>query len=220
MNKETSVRLSKYRRIIQKLKIMGMEKVFSNNLGDAIGVAPALVRKDLSSLKIPGHKRGGYNIDELISEMDTILGKNRQMDVIVVGCGKLGSAIMGHRGIYDEGIKIVAGFDNRPDHVAYKGNIPIYHINKMEDFIRDNNIKIAVMAVPKFVAADIFRIMLDCGIQGLLNFSPAELKDINGKCLVNNVNIAIMLENLFFYLKNQQELDSSARLIEENNMLM
>jgi redox-sensing transcriptional repressor len=218
MNKETSLRLSKYRRIIQKLKLMGMEKVFSNNLGDAIGAAPALVRKDLSVLKITGHKRGGYNIDELIEEMDQILGKNKPMNVIICGCGKIGTALLGYRGIHEEGIKIMAGFDLNPENVAYKGKIPILPVKDMSDYIREHNIKVAVISVPKFAAAEIFNTMLKAGIQGVLNFSPTELKDLSGGCLVNNVNIAIMIENLFFYANNSMELSTSNRMMDEHNL--
>ena len=218
MNKETSLRLSKYRRIIQKLKLMGMEKVFSNNLGDAIGAAPALVRKDLSVLKITGHKRGGYNIDELIEAMDQILGKNKPMNVIICGCGKIGTALLGYRGIHEEGIKIMAGFDLNPENVAYKGKIPILPVKDMPDYIKEHNIKVAVISVPKFAAAEIFNTMLKAGIQGVLNFSPTELKDLSGGCLVNNVNIAIMLENLFFYANNSLELATSNRMMDEHNL--
>jgi redox-sensing transcriptional repressor len=63
MNKELILRLSKYKRLLHKLKALGFERVFSNNLGDAIGVAPALVRKDFSMLRLPGNRRGGYQID-------------------------------------------------------------------------------------------------------------------------------------------------------------
>ena len=197
---------------------MGMEKVFSNNLGDAIGADPALVRKDLSVLKITGHKRGGYNIDELIQGMDQILGKNKPMDVIICGCGKIGTALLGYRGIHEEGIKVLAGFDLNPGSVAYSGKIPIYHVSEMANFIRNNNIKVAVISVPKFAAADIFNTMIDAGIQGVLNFSPTELKDLSKRCLVNNVNIAIMIENLFFYVNNTSEIDASNRMIDEHNL--
>ena len=60
--------------------------------------------------------------------------------------------------------------------------------------------------------------MLKAGIQGVLNFSPTELKDLSGKCLVNNVNIAIMLENLFFYANNSMELATSNRMMDEHNI--
>ena len=70
MNKELIFRLSKYKRLLLKFKALGLEKVFSNNLGDAIHVTPALVRKDFSMMNMPGNKRGGYSIDDLLDRLD------------------------------------------------------------------------------------------------------------------------------------------------------
>jgi redox-sensing transcriptional repressor len=78
LNKELVIRLLKYRRILTQLKSLGFEKVFSNNLGDAIGVAPALVRKDFSLLVLGGNKRGGYNIDYLYTVADRALYQAKQ----------------------------------------------------------------------------------------------------------------------------------------------
>ena len=88
----------------------------------------------------------------------------------------------------------------------------------MADYIKEHDIKVAVISVPKFAAAEIFNTMLKAGIQGVLNFSPTELKDLSGNCLVNNVNIAIMIENLFFYANNSMELATSNRMMDEHNL--
>ncbi len=141
MNKEIILRLSKYKRLLQKLKALGLERVFSNNLGDALGVTPALVRKDFSYLKITGNKRGGYSIDELIQEIDDILGKNHPLDIIVVGCGKIGTALMQYNGLARDGITVAAGFDVNPEKVNYKGDIPILTMDKIEDFIKEKKNK-------------------------------------------------------------------------------
>src|SRR6056297_4001676 len=92
MNKDFILRLTKYKRLLYKLKALGFERVFSNNLGDAIGVTPALVRKDFSTLNLPGNKRGGYNIDTLVHRLDKILGRDQPQQVIVIGCGRIGTA--------------------------------------------------------------------------------------------------------------------------------
>ena len=112
----------------------------------------------------------------------------------------------------------MAGFDLNPENVAYKGKIPILPVKDMADYIKEHDIKVAVISVPKFAAAEIFSTMLKAGIQGVLNFSPTELKDLTGKCLVNNVNIAIMIENLFFYANNSMELATSSRMMDEHNI--
>lgn len=215
MNREVILRLSKYRRLLQKLKILGLEKVFSNNLGDALGVTPALVRKDFSNLKITGNKRGGYIIDDLIASIDLILGKDHIREIVVVGCGKIGAALLQYRGLERDGIKIAAGFDLKPEKVSYKGEIPVLEIGELENFIKTRQIKVGVISVPESAATDVFEKMINAGIIGFLNFSPVELKynkdsqlfDNNNSYIINNINLAVEIENLFFYVNNRQQID-------------
>lgn len=206
MNKELIIRLSKYKRLLHKLKALGLEKVFSNNLGDAIGVAPALVRKDFSVLSLPGNKRGGYDIDSLIGQLDHILGKDKPQDVIIVGCGRIGTALMRYDEFSTEGIKVVAGFDINPDKVVEKQDIPIYHINDLAPFVKEHNIQVGIITVPDTAAANILDVMVEAGIKGILNFASIELKrtkraqDVSPGCLIHNVNIGLELEQLFYQI--------------------
>ena len=207
MNKEIILRLSKYKRLLQKLKALGLERVFSNNLGDALGVTPALVRKDFSFLKITGNKRGGYSIDELVKEIDDILGKNHPLDIIVVGCGKIGTAIMQYSGLARDGITVAAGFDINPEKVNYTGSVPILPMEDIENFIKEKNIKVGIIAVPESAATAVYEKMTSAGIKGFLNFSPVDLKctrtqdnDYKSDCMINNINLAAELENLFYYV--------------------
>lgn len=124
MNKDFILRLTKYKRLIHKLKALGFEKVFSNNLGDAIGVTPALVRKDFSILHLSGNKRGGYNIDMLVEEFDRILGGTSQQNVIIVGCGRIGTALMEYNGFSSDDLNIIAGFDQYPEKVDNPQKFP------------------------------------------------------------------------------------------------
>lgn len=214
MNREVVLRLSKYRRLLQKLKIIGLEKVFSNNLGDALGVTPALVRKDFSHLKITGNKRGGYIIDDLITNIDLLLGKHHPLEIIIAGCGKIGTALMQYRGLAKDGIKIAAGFDIKPEKVFYKGEIPVMGIEELENFVKSRQIKVGVISVPESAAMDIFEKMINAGIIGFLNFSPVELKynkdsqlfDNNNPYFINNINLAVEIENLFYYVNNREQI--------------
>jgi redox-sensing transcriptional repressor len=212
LNKDQIIRLSKYNRLLYKLKALGMERVFSNNLGDAIGVTPALVRKDFSILNLSGNKRGGYEINFLIKKLETILGKDKDQDVVIVGCGKIGTALMQYKEFLKDGIKIVAGFDVNPDASRYTSNIPVYDPKELKDFVKKNNIKVAIIAVPDTAANQVLNIMIEAGIKGILNFTPAELKG-NDKCIIHNVNIALEIENLF-YLVNLED-----KSFENNNSL-
>lgn len=200
LNRSTILRLARYLRVLHKLKSLGFVKVFSNNLGDAIGVTPAVVRKDFSVINIPGNKRGGYNIDTLIELLGNVLGKNQPHEVIIVGCGRIGSALMEYKEFPKEGIHIAAGFDIDPSRAETRSNVPILDTKEMPDFIRSRGITVGILAVPDAAAANVLSTMISAGIQAVLNFAPVELKSANG-CLIQNVNIGLEIENLFYLVK-------------------
>ena len=94
MNSEMLVRITRYYRALNRLRAIGLEKVFAHNLADAAGVSAAIVRKDFSQLDIRGQKRGGYEIGDLVDRLGAILGKGDPQNVIIVGCGRIGKALM------------------------------------------------------------------------------------------------------------------------------
>lgn len=206
------LRLARYLRVLQKLKGLGFVKVFSNNLGDAIGVTPAVVRKDFSIIGISGNKRGGYSIDSLLTELVQVLGKNGTEEVVVVGCGRIGSALINYREFQREGIRIVAGFDIEPERLDPEATVPILHISELPTFVEERGIQVAVIAVPDQVATSLFEIMIKSGIRGVLNFTSVELKcsvgckeeGCEGSCTVHNVNIGLEIENLFYLIRMDQ----------------
>lgn len=215
MNKELILRLSKYKRLLFKLKALGLERVFSNNLGDAIGVAPSLVRKDFSVLSLSGNKRGGYDIDMLIEKLDIVLGRDKPQEVIVVGCGRIGTALMQYEEFRNEGIKIIAGFDVSPENVSKTSGVPIYHIKEMKDFVEKNGTKVGIIAVPDSEAAATLDMMIESGIRGVLNFATIELR-INNRgeidneeqpCTIHNINICLELEHLFYQVNVANEME-------------
>lgn len=217
MNKELVVRLSKYYRTLHKLKAIGLEKVFSNNLGDAIGVTPALVRKDFSVLNIPGKKRGGYEITFLIDKLKQILGRDKQSEIIVVGCGRIGTALMQYHEFDSEGIRVIAGFDINPERVPKIRDIPIYHVNEMPGFIQENQIQVGIITVPDTAASGVLELMIQAGIRGILNFAAIELKQASSspnfnpeRCVIQNVNIGLELEQLFYQI-NAMSLNPPAK---------
>lgn len=208
MNKQQILRLTKYKRVLYKLKAMGFEKIFSNNLGDPIGVSSALVRKDFSTMNIPGNKRGGYNIDELIAQLDRVLGKDENQKAILIGCGKIGSALLEYDGFNKEGIRIVAGFDKFPVKMKISTNIPVFEMDQLNKYISDNKIQVAIIATPDSEAVPVFRNLREQGIRGFLNFAPIELKcssscsegNCPDPCIINNVNIGLELEHIFYQI--------------------
>lgn len=208
INRGIVLRLAKYLRVLHKLKSLGFVKVFSNNLGDAIGVTPAVVRKDFSTINIPGNKRGGYNIDVIVEEIEKVLGKEEHQRVVVIGCGKIGQALMMYPEFAREGIEVVAGFDIDPAVIDPSASIPILPMEEFSEFVRPRDVKVAVLAVPDSAATEVFERITDAGIPGVLNFTSVELKctkcDFENcpvRCVVQNVNIGLEIENLFYLVR-------------------
>lgn len=208
------LRLARYLRVLQKLRSLGFVKVFSNNLGDAIGVTPAVVRKDFSMISITGNKRGGYTIDHLIPELERILGKRARQDVVLVGCGKIGRALIEYQEFKKEGINIAAAFDIDAKQMGSHADIPVFHTSELPDFVVEHGIRVGILAVPDSAAASVFEIMMQAGIRGFLNFTTVELKcsgkcpddGCESECVVQNVNISLEIENLFYLVNLKSTL--------------
>ncbi len=198
-NKNAISRLSRYKNALTRFKALGFEKIFSEYLADAVEVTSAQVRKDFSLFGITGNKRGGYSIDVLIEKLNGILGKNETQKVILVGAGNLGSALIKYKNFEKEGIKIEAAFDIDPAKHTAKFPIPVFPIDKMESYIKENQIKAAILAVPDIAAQQTFDLLIKAGIKGVLNFAPITLKSPEDR-FVSNVNLAVELENLLYFV--------------------
>ncbi|TVQ38776.1 MAG: redox-sensing transcriptional repressor Rex [Spirochaetaceae bacterium] len=218
MNKTILLRLAKYIRILKQLRALGFVKVFSNNLGDAIGVTAAVVRKDFSMINIPGNKRGGYNIDVLIENILDVLGRKDDHTIVVVGCGRIGSALIEYHEFQREGIHVAAGFDIDPDRLDVNADVPIYHISQLKEVVHNLGVTVGVIAVPDNQAAAVFDQMIEAGIRGFLNFTPVELRRPSHgiepgsavECEVQNVNIGLEIENLFYLVRMRRVINPGA----------
>ncbi len=199
INDETVTRFIKYNRILSQLKNLGMARVFSNNLGDALGITPALVRKDFSRFNLTGNKRGGYEIDMLIDKLDDLLGGKKIENTVIIGCGNIGKALINHGDFQKDGAKIVAGFDSYPVDEKFL-NIPIYKTDILPTYIKEHNIKLAILAVPEEAATNMFEKLLALNVKGVLNFTPVELKS-SESCIVNNMNIGLEIKKLTYMVK-------------------
>jgi redox-sensing transcriptional repressor len=210
-NKNCVIRLSRYKNALYRLKSLGFIKVFSDNLADAVGVMPSQVRKDFSIFGISGNKRGGYQVDELIEKLNAILGKNVVQKVVIVGVGNIGTALMKYKGFEKEGIKISAAFDIDPSKQNIQGEIPILPLDELKPYIRDQKIKIGIIAVPDIAAQQAMDMLVQAGIKGVLNFAPISLR-VAEDCVVNNVNLELELENVVYYVNT---LDKTKHKIEK-----
>ncbi|MDD3823374.1 MAG: redox-sensing transcriptional repressor Rex [Sphaerochaetaceae bacterium] len=207
MNSDMIIRITKYYRILNRLRSLGLEKVFAHNLADAAGVSAAVVRKDFSLLEIHGQKRGGYEIGDLLGHLGKILGKTEEpQNVIIIGCGRIGKALMHYNGFEPDGIRIVAGFDSDP--MVYSDSthpVPVYPLSRIEEVVKAFDVKVAIITVPEGSTSDSYQRLLHAGIKGVLNFSPITLKpmklDDGTLPIIHNMNIALELEQIFYELQ-------------------
>jgi redox-sensing transcriptional repressor len=197
-NKNCILRLSQYKNALYRLQSLGFVKVFSDNLADGVGVTASQVRKDFSLFGISGNKKGGYQIEELLERLNNILGKDRVQKVIITGVGHIAAALMKYKGFEKEGIKIAAGFDIDPSKYNKNNRIPVLPIEELKDFVKDNFIRIGIIAVPDIAAQQVADVMFGAGIKGILNFAPIRLKAPDD-CVVNNVNLELELENVIYF---------------------
>lgn len=193
-------RLSVYLRCLERLKENAIHSVSSEALATAAGVAPTQLRKDLTYFGQFGTRGLGYDVERLARKIRDTLGTTSLQPVVLVGVGNLGAALMAYRGFAPAGFEIVAGFDElaarRRQHLPQ----PILPMSRLKDFVRARHIKIAIITVPAAAAQDVANQLIKAGITGILNFAPLVLH-VPEHVTVNNVNVAIELENLSYFIK-------------------
>jgi len=187
-------RLLLYRLCLVKFKEMGFKKVYSYNLGHEAGVSAEQIRKDFSQFGITGNKKGGYDLDYLLERLNSIFQRNEEQKVIIVGMGNIGKALSHYECGFTEKKKyVVGGFDVDPTKIKMTYNIPVYPISELPEFVKENKIKIAILAVPAISAQEVCSKLVSIGIKGIMNFSPVILQAPDD-VIVNNINLCDELE--------------------------
>jgi redox-sensing transcriptional repressor len=198
--RKTIYRLSVYLRCLARLKDKRIETVSSDSLAKVAGVKPTQLRKDLTYLGQFGTRGLGYDVAELSRRISDELGTTSLQPVILVGVGHLGLALLSYRGFEKEGFEIVAGFDIEPQRRREKlVTQPILPMESVSEFVRQHRVKMAIISVPAATAQEVANQLVACGITGVLNFAPLVLH-VPEEVMVNNVNLAIELENLSYFI--------------------
>jgi redox-sensing transcriptional repressor len=194
-------RLSTYLRCLTRLKQNSIRTVSSDALAQAARVKSTQLRKDLTYFGQFGTRGLGYDVEQLCRMISDLLGTNSLQPVILVGVGNLGLALLSYRGFEQEGFEIIAGFDNDLQRKRNKQvRQPIFGMEKLPEFVRDRGVRLAILTVPPAAAQEIVNKLVDCGITGVLNFAPVVL-EVPDEVMVNNVNLAIELENLCYFIQ-------------------
>ncbi|NBQ24196.1 MAG: redox-sensing transcriptional repressor Rex [Verrucomicrobia bacterium] len=196
-------RLSVYMRCLMRLKANGLETVSSQALSGAAGVKPTQLRKDLTYFGQFGTRGLGYDVNQLTDMISEVLGTNNLQPVVLVGVGNLGKALISYRGFEREGFEIVSAFDADPkvaDGTLRQG-IPVRSMDALQSIVADHQVKMAILCVPAEAAQSTANVLIEAGVTGILNFAPMVLHAPDG-VTVNNVNLAIELENLSYFIQD------------------
>jgi len=194
------MRLSIYSRYLHQLMGEGVETISSGEIAQGVGVSSAQVRKDLAYFGEFGTRGVGYKVEELYGHLMKILGLDRNWNIIIIGAGKLGSALALYQGFADRGFNISAILDVDPDRIGNRlGNVEVEKLELLEKRVTESNVSIGVVTVPAGVAQDVTDKLVNAGVKAILNFSPRVLR-VPNDIILRNVDLSVNLEVLSFNL--------------------
>ena len=199
-------RLSIYNRALGRIEKQGVEIISSDELGDRVGCSAAQIRKDLSCFGEFGEVGKGYFVRDLRDAISRILGVDRKWNVALAGAGHLGSALLAYPGFRQQGFNIVAVFDNDLSKIGKKWEgIVIQDTTELPKTVKEQDIRIGIIAVPTQVSQEIANMFTSCGVRAILNFAPASIRVSEGVEL-RNVDLSTELECLSYFLTNEAEV--------------
>lgn len=181
----------------------GAANISATALATALSLGEVQVRKDLALVSDGGRPKIGYNKLSLIEDIEQFLGYDNTNDAVLIGAGGLGGALMGYTGFAEYGLNIVAAFDVNPAMQGkQKSGKPIYPLEQLKQFCKDNKILMGIITVPAEFAQGVCNTLIEYGILAIWNFAPTHL-DVPDGILVQNENMATSLAVLSKHLSVQ-----------------
>ncbi|BAU28853.1 redox-sensing transcriptional repressor [Aneurinibacillus soli] len=193
-------RLPVYLRYLNSLQALHVRTVSSQQLGEALDLNPAQIRKDLACFGEFGRKGIGYEVNYLIEKIKSILKLDQKINVVLIGAGHLGHAISNYNAYLKDNMRITAIFDADPGKVGKKiVGLTIQALSTLSETVKEMNIRIAIIAVPAEAAQAVADELMRCGITGILNFAPVNIRVIEG-VRVHDADVTMELHSLAYYL--------------------
>jgi redox-sensing transcriptional repressor len=200
-------RLPRYLNVLEEFLEQGVETISANDIAEKLDLKPIQIRKDMAFTGIAGKPKVGYRTAQLVAKLKEYLGWDSVTPAVLVGCGSLGTALLGYQGFEKRGLSIMAAFDNDP---LKKGDVrygvSIKPMEELHGFIRGNRIKIAIISVPSRHAQEVADKLVEAGIKGIWNFSPAEIQVPPG-VVVKREDLSEGLAVLFVRLQERRQKD-------------
>ncbi|WP_042454597.1 redox-sensing transcriptional repressor Rex [Neobacillus dielmonensis] len=198
----TAKRLPLYYRFIQNLHASGKQRVSSAELSEAVKVDSATIRRDFSYFGALGKKGYGYNVNYLLNFFRKTLDQDELTKVALIGVGNLGTAFLHYNFMKNNNTKIECAFDVSPEKIGTSiGDVPVYSMDELENYLVEENIPVVILTVPAPVAQQITDRIVKTSVKGILNFTPARL-NVPPAIRVHHIDLAVELQSLVYFLKH------------------
>ena len=205
ISKAVVKRLPRYYRYLGDLLEAKVERISSNELSDMMNVTASQIRQDLNNFGGFGQQGYGYNVNYLYQEIGKILGLGKKHHLVIIGAGNLGQALANYMNFEKRGYSVCGMFDIREDLIGKSvRGIEIRPIESLEQFIRANDVDIAVLTIPKTGAVKVAEQLVEYGIRGIWNFAHVDL-EVPDNVLVENVHLSDSLMSLSYRIGHQGE---------------
>ena len=196
-------RLPRYYRYLGDLLEHGITRISSRDLADKMNITASQIRQDLNKFGCFGQQGYGYNVELLYEEIKKILGLNHIYNLVIIGGGNLGQTLANYGNFKKRGFNFVAIFDKDPKLIGKKiNNLEIIDVAKLDSFLKENDIDIAVLSLPKKNAEEILPILTSNNIKGIWNFSHVDLRTPDN-IVVENVHLTDSLMTLSYSLRSK-----------------
>lgn len=198
-------RLPRYYRYLGDLLKNDVVRISSRELSQRMNVTASQIRQDLNNFGGFGQQGYGYNVEYLYNEMGKILGLDRTNNIIIVGAGNLGQALANNQDFDSNGFKIIGLFDVNPRLIGMTvRGVEVYDIDMLETFLKEHEVMIAALTLPKSKAVKVAEKLVDLGIKALWNFAPVDLH-FSEDILVENVHLAESIMTLSYRIHSQNQ---------------
>ncbi len=193
-------RLPIYYRWLARMEAEGRSTVSSQELGDALGVTPAQIRKDLAYFGRFGKQGSGYSVVRLVEELRLILGLNRRWRMVLVGVGRLGRAIASYQGFGPDGFDLVGVYDASEDEIGGEvGGIAVRDVRGLEASLRAEPADIGIVAVPAEAAQEVIDSLVRAGVRSILNYAPITVQVPRG-VRIRRIDPLLSLQSMTYHL--------------------
>ena len=201
-------RMPRYYRYLGELLDDGVERISSNELSTRMRVTASQIRQDLNNFGGFGQQGYGYNVEYLYNEIKKILGLDRLYNMIVVGGGNIGQALVNYTNFEKRGFVIKAVFDVNPRLVGMTiRGVEVYDVDQMEEYVRTHPVDVAILTLPRSQAVKVANSLAKWGVKGMWNFSHVDLQ-VPDDVLVENVHLTDSLMTLLYKINEMYNEDN------------